>query len=62
MYAVQIVMPSAMTSRPRECEDQSAAEKLMSSFVSQMKTWVNFEAWVLLLEHEKEINIEYVKA
>ena len=61
MYAVQIVMPSAMTSRPRECEDQPAAEKLMISFVNQMKAWVNFEAWVLLLESEKEIDREYVK-
>ena len=61
MYAIQIEMPSGAKSKPRECEDQPAAEKLMSSFVNQMKAWVNFEAWVLLLEIEEEIYREHIK-
>jgi hypothetical protein len=61
MQAVQILMPSNMSSRPRECLDSETALKLFASFVGQMKVWKEFEAYVLLLEDEKEISRDHVK-
>ena len=61
MVAVSILMPSCMMSQPHECADSEEATKLAISWASQMKSWKGFEAWLLLIEDNKEISREHIR-
>lgn len=61
MIALAISMPSGMQSKFHECLDKDTALKLAASWTSQMKSWVNFQADLLLFEDGKEISREHVR-
>jgi hypothetical protein len=60
MQAVAILMPSGMISRPHECKTEEEAIAVAISFKSQMQGWHDFEAWLLLLEDDKEISRDHI--
>jgi hypothetical protein len=62
MQAIAILMPSGMMSRPHECADEEETLKLATLFASQMKGWRNFEAWLVLLENDKEISRDHIRS
>lgn len=51
-----IEMPSGMSSRHRDYDETTA-----KSYIAQMKSWVNFEAALVLIEDGKEISREKIK-
>lgn len=61
-FSVSILMPSSMSSSPHECDSEEEAIKLATSWASEMKSWKNFEAWLLLFEGGKEVSREHIQS
>ncbi len=62
MQILSIVMPSGMTSRGKEFDNNEEAQKVARSFGDQMRAWKDFEAWILMTSEDgKEVSVEHIK-
>ena len=62
MFSVYIEMPSGATSKPHEFVALADAEKRFETFVSQMRPWKKFQAWVVLKGEGKTMTEEILNA